>query len=675
MLLGFGLASNRSRTAMSAGPMADTSVDSKTLRVAGSGTAAFAVGRRVDARVLAQLVWLVRAEPKLRWATCLVDGKIASTWPRRSSIPYAVVGLAARAAASNRITRTVLDVPAGSASDLACQQGEPGVTPELPVNELLAVPETSAVVVFKAVDLNDLERAALSRRVRARDWISNKAIPQEPQQAEVTAEDKTVEPTVQASVAQGHFAQGHASESVTAQLNASVLAAVNEHGDVDAVALTVADMIARLYTCRRVSIGLVRRGHASLIAMSGEARADPRREPCRSILAVIDDALSGGEPNHWPRVDATTTSPAALRQLFRVNDGLPLISRVASTRDGARVAMVLEGLADTPDESDNLQGSRIAELDAALPNVLTLLGELDVARRGTGERTIDGVRSLWRKAAQGKPSAQFCLTVGVALLLVLGCTVPVPYRVSAKVVVEASDRQLLTASTAGHLASAHARAGDKVRADDVLATLDERELVLASETWLSEISKNRTEQAQALAQRNRVELARLRADAERLAAELGRVEDRRARAIIRAPFDGLLLSGDPTRSLGAPITAGEVLFEIARSDRRSLQLEIDERDVADLQPGGTAEIRMAARPRQVLHAQLEKILPVAVAVESANVFRVRATLAEADADIVLNPGMQGVARVDAGRRPLLAGWTRALRHRVLVTAWSIGLIP
>jgi|GEM_PF-1154639 len=661
---------------MSAGPTADTSLENETLRVAGSGAAAFAVGRRVDARVLAQLVWLVRAEPKLRWATCLVDGKIASTWPRRSSIPNAVVGLASRAAASNRITRTVLDVPAGSASELACYQGGPGVAPVLPVNELLAVPETSAVVVFKAVDLNDLERAALSRRVRSRDWISNKAIPQEPQQAEVTAEDKTVEPTVQASVAQGYFAQGHTSESVTTQLNASVLAAVAEHGDVDAVALTVADTIARLYTCRRVSIGLVRRGHASLIAMSGEARADPRREPCRSILAVIDDALSGGEPNLWPRADATTTtSPAALRQLFRVNDGLPLISRVASTRDGAGVAMVLEGLTDTPDDSGSLQDSRIAELDASLPTVLTLIGELEVARRGTGERTIDGVRSLWRKAAQGKPSAQFCMTVGVALLLVLGCTVPVPYRVSAKVVVEASDRQLLTASTAGHLASAHARAGDKVRVDDVLATLDERELVLASETWLSEMSKNRTEQAQALAQRNRVELARLRADAERLAAELGRVEERRARAIIRAPFDGLLLSGDPTRSLGAPIAAGEVLFEIARSDRRSLQLEIDERDVADLQPGGTAEIRMAARPRQVLHAQLEKILPVAVAVESGNVFRVRATLAEADADTVLNPGMQGVARVDAGRRPLLAGWTRALRHRVLLTAWSIGLIP
>jgi len=448
-----------------------------------------------------------------------------------------------------------------------------------------------------------------------------------------------------------------------ADLARAVLAAAGRHGDALSCAVAAADAIASFACCGRASIGVHRNGEARLLAVSGESAPDRRRECVRALEVAMGTALAGGD---------------GLRSLS--DDVRALVHEAPS---GVAVVAVLEldgkrKPLDRPIDDDRHRSEQAPwpALVAAIEPVLGLVGVLEHIERRARENPLERVRgALLPLERRGRRRRLFAVALLVPLLGA-AVLVPLPYRVSARVSIEASDRQVMAVPHAGHLASAHVRAGDRVSAGQLLATLDARETTLALEKWDGEIASNRAERAMALAGRERVELARLRAEAERLAVERSLTEQRRARGEIRAPFHGVVLSGDPGRMLGAPLEAGETLFELASSERRSLLVEVDEHDVALIEPEAVAYVRMAAAPRRVLEAKLGEVVPIAVAEPGSSVFRVSATLADSGASAsdapVLRPGMEGVARIEAGRRSLVDAWTRTVRERLVLLGWKLG---
>jgi len=101
-------------------------------------------------------------------------------------------------------------------------------------------------------------------------------------------------------------------------------------------------------------------------------------------------------------------------------------------------------------------------------------------------------------------------------------------------------------------------------------------------------------------------------------------------------------------------------------------LKVDESDVALIETGQQARVRMSAMPSQVLLAKLSGILPVAVAEHGASVYRTPANLI--DQGVALRPGMQGVARIDVGQNSLFEVYTRQLRDRLRLLAWRLGIL-
>ena len=65
---------------------------------------------------------------------------------------------------------------------------------------------------------------------------------------------------------------------------------------------------------------------------------------------------------------------------------------------------------------------------------------------------------------------------------------------------------------------------------------------------------------------------------------------------------------------------------------------------------------------------VERIAPLARAVDGRNVFEVEARLAEPRPD--LRPGLLGRAQIVAGRAPLLWAWTQHALLRLRVALWS-----
>ena len=137
---------------------------------------------------------------------------------------------------------------------------------------------------------------------------------------------------------------------------------------------------------------------------------------------------------------------------------------------------------------------------------------------------------------------------------------------------------------------------------------------------------------------------------------------------VRAPWDGLVVSGDLSQTLGAPLERGVTMFEVAPLDGYRVVLEVDEHDIAELAEGQRGSLVLAALPSAPLAFEVRRVTPVAALADGRNVFRVEAELENTDAR--LRPGMRGVAKVSIDERRLGAIWTHELARWLRLKLWA-----
>ena len=454
--------------------------------------------------------------------------------------------------------------------------------------------------------------------------------------------------------------------SPASQLSLSMLSALSQHGDATALAFTLVNSLVRLFGCARVSLARCDGRNQKLLAMSGQASIDKRRDLARALMALMRETIDAKEvlyPQHADDRDL----PA--HEHFNKEHGSHSImsfSFAETTLD--RFVIVLERLEGQQFKPAHLDAiKRTVEASGVLLHVQY---ETDASAFVKLKRTVKQRFVNW-KQIKSWSSKQILWVSGIAAFALI-CVLPVKHRVSTTAYIDAADRQVLVAPEDGFILSAHARAGDFVQKDALLATLDTRDLSLSADKWLSEKTKNDQAYAQALAGHDRIELSRLRADAVRIDAELNLVQQKLRRSEIRAPFNGVLLTGDWTQALGAPVGLGDVLFELASTEEYRLILEVDEHDVGYIQPGQIADLRMASLPGSTYKAELEAVMPVAVAEQGRSAFQISAAIEGGSNK--LRPGMQGVGKVLVGERSILWVYTHQVVELVQYYAWKLGLL-
>ena len=151
-------------------------------------------------------------------------------------------------------------------------------------------------------------------------------------------------------------------------------------------------------------------------------------------------------------------------------------------------------------------------------------------------------------------------------------------------------------------------------------------------------------------------------------AQIALLDERIARANIVAPFHGMVVSGDMTQQLGAPVEAGQVLFEVAPLEAYRIKLEVDERRIRDIEVGQRGQLLLTAVPQDKLAFTVSKVTPVALAREGRNFFVVEGSLLEVSPR--LRPGMEGFGKISIERRRLIWIWTRDLADWVRLKTWT-----
>jgi RND family efflux transporter MFP subunit len=276
----------------------------------------------------------------------------------------------------------------------------------------------------------------------------------------------------------------------------------------------------------------------------------------------------------------------------------------------------------------------------------------------------DGTRAL---LGPRRPTLKLAAIAVVAVTAVLA-VVSGEHTVSAKSVTEGAVQRAIVAPYDGYVQSAPARAGDRVRAGDLLAKLNDKDLVLDQLKASSDRDRLLQKYRDALAKHDRPEMTALAVQVRQSEAQLALADEKLAKSRISAPFDGIVVSGDLSQNLGSPVERGKLLFEIAPLDQYRVVLQVDERDIGYVSVGQKGRLALAGLPARPLSLTVTKVTPVAAAEEGRNFFRVEAHLD--DESVTLRPGMEGVGKIDVGQTSLVWIWTHSLFEWAWLTAWK-----
>ena len=231
--------------------------------------------------------------------------------------------------------------------------------------------------------------------------------------------------------------------------------------------------------------------------------------------------------------------------------------------------------------------------------------------------------------------------------------VPVNYRVAVDTVIEGKVQMAVVAPFDGYIKSATLSAGDTVNEGDVLAMLDDQPLRLEQLRLESQLQEYDKGYRKHLAGRDYGQANVAKAKRDQVQAQLNQASLRVEQAQLKAPMSGIIIKGDLTRQINAPVDNGDVLFEISPLNAYRAMLSVKEADIRFIKEGQSAELKLAALPNQIFTLTLLHATPLFDDQDGAPVYLAEAQLEDDDLNN-LRPNMEGVSRVEVGKAPI--GW-------------------
>lgn len=444
-----------------------------------------------------------------------------------------------------------------------------------------------------------------------------------------------------------------------------MLAAFLERSQFKEAATALTTEIASQLGCDRVTLAVLSGGTLRIEAVSHAVQFDRATNLLQATVAALQEAIDQREAIVYPpERDARLTVTFAHAELVQHTGAGGVVS--LPLLHAGRVLGAL-GAERAPGLRFDAQAVELLDGLAAL---LAPLLDLHLARdRSLVQHARDAVRLQWRRLA-GPGYGGY--KVGAALVAVLGLALTFAtgtYRVSADARIEGEIQRALTAPFQGFLRDAAHRAGDRVRHGDTLARLDDRDLRLEHARLSASREQYTKQYREAMAKRDRTQIAIVTTQLRQVEAQLALAEEQLARTAIVAPFDGVLVTGDLSQSLGAPVERGQTLFEIAPLDAYRVILEVDERYIGEVRIDQPGELVLSSMPNERLGFKVANITPVNTAREGRNFFRVEGRFSGVPAP-QLRPGMEGVGKLVVDERRLLWIWTHALVDWVKLKLWS-----
>jgi multidrug efflux pump subunit AcrA (membrane-fusion protein) len=410
-------------------------------------------------------------------------------------------------------------------------------------------------------------------------------------------------------------------------------------------AMVFCNELASRHGCERVSLGWLDRGYIRLQAMSRADRFERKTEAAQRLEAAMEEALDQNSEIVLPAAEPGGPVQRDHQAYMQIGDVASLCSLPLRV-DGEPV-----GVCTCERSSSSFSDTEMRLLRLSCDQAGRRLSDLKHSDRWFGARLVaaagKGISHLLGYTHTGAK----VITIVVAALLAVVLFGSVDYRVKSSAVLRTDDLTHLTAPFDGHIEKVLARVGDSVAEGQELVTLDKTDLLLQEAELTAEQSRYEREYDKARGSSALADMRIAEAQRAQVAARLGLVRYQLDRAVIRAPFAGVIVEGDLIERIGSPVRQGELLLKIGRTENLYAELEVNEADIGQISGPLTGELALASRPQDKYRIRVTQVQPVAVAKEKKNVFVVKAAFVD-PARGWWRPCMSGVARLTVGRRSL-----------------------
>ncbi len=434
--------------------------------------------------------------------------------------------------------------------------------------------------------------------------------------------------------------------------------------DLDRVLDAIVNGPSSVIPYERASIALEERGRMVVRAVTGMPKINPQDPDVVRLQDLLEWTSLSSEPifivQRGDTVEDEREATRAKFEAYFAQTGMRAFHALPLTDDDGRVGVYALESSD-PDFLNT----------AHLEMIKVLAGQATVALRNASMYRevpfIDLIQPILQKKRKFmalQKSRRLALVSAVALGLLFLGAFPLPLRVDGPAVVAPSHSAHVQSAVAGVVQLVNVREGQTVKRGTVLGTLADwqyrAELAAAQSKYETAISQMN----HALAANDGAEAGIERVQADYWASEVTRARERMDETQMRSPIDGVVATPRIEDSVGRSLNPGDTFAEIVDTARASVDVAIDEHDVALLNPGEEASVKLEGYPTRTFRGQVDVVSPKGQLEGEERLFYARVSVPNEDG--VIRSGMQGRGKISTGWSP--AG--RVIFRRPGMWLWS-----
>ncbi|HEX8915131.1 MAG TPA: HlyD family efflux transporter periplasmic adaptor subunit [Humisphaera sp.] len=430
----------------------------------------------------------------------------------------------------------------------------------------------------------------------------------------------------------------------------------------------------------RVSLGWVKGTKIKVVAISHTEQFDKKQELSVHLQRVMEECMDQEAVVQFDPAGKSTDNVTREAQALSRTQGGHIVLSLPLRRKAEVIGVVtLEFLPQQKIGPQVANGLGIA-VDLLAPQLYDryqndryIWTKIGLSTKKVGEGVIGPKHMIAKLVAVA--------LVGVAVALVL---VKPMYRVAAPFTFVPKEQYKLVAPEKSRItfvqtvvdpttnAPRPIKPGDRVTKDQILVQLDVEDLVHRMEEAQAAYESQNLQARAYLGQPDKkAESDAAFAEAKRYMAQVKMYQGQIERLTLRAPRDGVILSGDlAERAAGGPVDANQELLVIGEPTDLEVELNVGERDIQNIRVGQAGAIGTNSLPGDNYDVVVRRIVPMGNpdAKAADNTFKVYCAVTD-KVQPTWRPGMTGEARMDVEPRPLYWLVSHKLVDYVKLKTW------
>ena len=421
---------------------------------------------------------------------------------------------------------------------------------------------------------------------------------------------------------------------------------LNEEKRYVAAAMSFCNELASRFACSRISLGWLKDGYVRVQAISHMEQFEKKMDAVQTMEAAMEEAFDQDEEVVYPPQEGANTITRD-HEAFAIEQGVKNMLSLPIRLDNEPVGVV------TCERGERaFTENEISTLRLICDQAARRLGDLERHGRWIGARMWASVREMLSMLFGVEHTIAKSVGLIVTILLAVLLFGRWNYRIEAPFILKTDDLAFLPAPFDGYIHEVHVQVGDEVNEGDLLLSLDTGELLVEESAAIADQARYSGEAEKARARYALAEMKINEALRDQADAKLELIRYHLKNAEIRAPFAGIVVEGELKELQGAPVRKGDVLFKVARIEKMYAELDVDERDIHEIDEGREGEIAFVSMPDRKFPIRVEVINPVAMVKDEGNVFPARCRFTQ-EIESWWRPGMSGIAKVHVGKRNIL----------------------